>query len=1053
MIYTNKFLILFIIASLFWLYVPISLASAPPEITNVSTSTTTTTADIFWRTDNHLSDSKVDYAIHPNSPNIQVSNSCPGYSNAATPTTEHCIRITGLQEGKRYNFKAKSFGIYGINQSGTGEYDDEFTTKDNTPPTNVNLTLPGDNATVSGTAEAAATATDSGSGVSEVVFNISNSTNSYDIGSNPTPSGGDTYHINWNSALYPNGSYTLKATAYDSATPRNQTASAGRTITISNTIGGQGQPDTTAPTAPTNLSGTPSSNSVQLSWSGSTDNVGVTGYEIHRGSALGLNFQLIETVSALSFSNSGLSANTTYTYKVRAKDDAGNLSSFSNTITVVTLGSGENQPPSVPQNVSASPESTTSIKITWNASTDPENNTISYTIYRGTSELTSVNGTSYTDTGLSPSTSYTYKVRAKDSFGALSGFSDAAEATTNSSPQPTPPPPPPGQTGDAKTISGKVIFSNNSAVTDAEVKIYNSSTGSYMTALSSFNGSYSFTVSGGQWTVNIAPLASSNWTWSEPIQTVSFADNSLSEQRTVDFTVPLANAKLSVKVLGPDGRALVGAGVIIDSTSAKDRALGLYSGTTVVGVSDQDGLVSFNLSPGTFYIRARSSEVGFTQPQEKSAQVFSNTETATYIQFGSVKAFITGTARLADGRPTDALIWGWSNDGRTVQTRATSAGQFSLPVSTDLRWRVGASKLEGKTPYRSAEIVVDIRGASVTLGNLVLNAEDITLPDQVSQTTNIQSGSVINLTDRAKIEIPADLVSLAGDLTVSISPTVEVPVQFNNIVGAVYDIDLKDKDGVAITNFNKKITLSFPYTVKLLAGLGITADQLVPSFYDDESGLWVRVADYYVDKLNTRVVASFSHLTRFALVSAADIIPPAPPTQVGAFKTGVNVLLQWVNPKEDFRHTKIYRSAQKGILGSVLFPEVLGSSRVDATVSPGVMYYYVIRSVDPAGNESTNIDQIVPSDGTPKSIHASSISRNLRRGMSGTDVSLLQQTLVTEGVYPEALVTGYFGPLTHAAVVRFQEKYFSEILTPVGLNKGSGFVGPSTRAKLSAVIN
>ena len=84
---------------------------------------------------------------------------------------------------------------------------------------------------------------------------------------------------------------------------------------------------------------------------------------------------------------------------------------------------------------------------------------------------------------------------------------------------------------------------------------------------------------------------------------------------------------------------------------------------------------------------------------------------------------------------------------------------------------------------------------------------------------------------------------------------------------------------------------------------------------------------------------------------------------------------------------------------------------------------------------------------SPASSPPGAIARNLKRGLSGDDIMLLQKILIKDGVYPEALSTGYFGPLTHVAVIRFQEKYFSEILKPVELNNGNGFVGSYTRKK------
>jgi len=50
------------------------------------------------------------------------------------------------------------------------------------------------------------------------------------------------------------------------------------------------------------------------------------------------------------------------------------------------------------------------------------------------------------------------------------------------------------------------------------------------------------------------------------------------------------------------------------------------------------------------------------------------------------------------------------------------------------------------------------------------------------------------------------------------------------------------------------------------------------------------------------------------------------------------------------------------------------------------------------------------------------------------------------------LVTGNFFGLTKAAVIRFQEKYASEILAPIGLKKGTGFVGARTRAKINSLF-
>ncbi|MFJ8039908.1 carbohydrate binding domain-containing protein [Kitasatospora sp. NPDC096147] len=107
-----------------------------------------------------------------------------------------------------------------------------------------------------------------------------------------------------------------------------------------------GSTDTQAPTAPgTPLNTGKTASTVSLTWGAATDNVGVTAYDVYQGATLAT------TVTGTSATVSGLSANTSYTFTVRARDAAGNVSPASNPVTVIT----DNGPPPPPGFKQAAP--------------------------------------------------------------------------------------------------------------------------------------------------------------------------------------------------------------------------------------------------------------------------------------------------------------------------------------------------------------------------------------------------------------------------------------------------------------------------------------------------------------------------------------------------------------------------------------------------------------------------------------------------------------------------------------------------------------------------
>jgi YD repeat-containing protein len=182
-------------------------------------------------------------------------------------------------------------------------------------------------------------------------------------------------------------------------------------------------PDTAAPSVPSGLSGSaPNSSTVNLTWNASTDNVAVTGYRVYRGGSQ------IATSATTSYSDGGRTGSTTYSYQVAAYDAATNVSGVSGAINVTTP---DTIAPTTPTSLSAAATSPSQINLSWGASTDTGGSGLAgYRIYRGGSLLTSTTATSYSDAGLTGSTTYSYAVAAYDNAGNTSAQSNTASATT-----------------------------------------------------------------------------------------------------------------------------------------------------------------------------------------------------------------------------------------------------------------------------------------------------------------------------------------------------------------------------------------------------------------------------------------------------------------------------------------------------------------------------------------------------------------------------------------------------------------------------------------------
>ena len=133
-------------------------------------------------------------------------------------------------------------------------------------------------------------------------------------------------------------------------------------------------------------------------------------------------------------------------------------------------------------------------------------------------------------------------------------------------------------------------------------------------------------------------------------------------------------------------------------------------------------------------------------------------------------------------------------------------------------------------------------------------------------------------------------------------------------------------------------------------------------------------------------------------------------------------------------------------IDSPVLPEIYGFS------SPSEVYQYDPEKAKTILEEAGFKDNNGTREKTISKNPAFAFKSKLLSGSQGKEVTELQKCLARfEDIYPNGQISGYFGAQTEEAVIKFQEKYYEDILKPSGLNKGTGTVGASTREKLNEI--
>jgi glucose/arabinose dehydrogenase/aryl-phospho-beta-D-glucosidase BglC (GH1 family) len=180
------------------------------------------------------------------------------------------------------------------------------------------------------------------------------------------------------------------------------------------------------PPVPTGLTASPASTSqINVSWNAAT---GATGYDLEADGSV------VSDVTS-PYAHTGLAAGSTHTYRVRSKNAVG-MSAFSSPVSATTQTAACASAPSAPTDLHTTSVGSTSVALAWTASPPIPNCTVQYQVRQNGVQVGTTSGTAHTVSGLSPSTTYSFVIRAVNQVG--SADSAPLSVTTSSSGGTTP---------------------------------------------------------------------------------------------------------------------------------------------------------------------------------------------------------------------------------------------------------------------------------------------------------------------------------------------------------------------------------------------------------------------------------------------------------------------------------------------------------------------------------------------------------------------------------------------------------------------------------------
>ena len=531
-------------------------------------------------------------------------------------------------------------------------------------------------------------------------------------------------------------------------------------------------------------------------------------------------------------------------------------------------------------------------------------------------------------------------------------------------------------------------------VTGAYIDVRSSSgrgNGTNVSATSSANAVYTVTVPPGTYTVRAG----------HPSYGTIGSTGSVSSTQTITYTTA-GGAMRAVTGTVTDGSAGINGAWV----SLTGIPTGQTNTITIGAQTDSTGAFTLNVPAGTYTIHANKGGY-IASGADATVTVAGAAVSAGTITLTASTQTISGTVTLNSAGVSGAYVDASASGGGFAVAQTDSAGAYSLAVKNGT-WTVRAHAMG----YEGGPTTVTVNGNSPTQGITLTAISGFVSKPEHQETVTPTAGGLLTNSDigsNFKMNIPANALGTGSNaVTVKTQTYTTLPNPSSGSVLAKNGLSFSavDSSGQPIKTLNSPITIVIPYTEADIP-TGKTEADLV---FGTWNGTDYETLPTTVDTVNNTLTVTISHFSSFAPLVQGDVAAtPAASTAVTASSGGGG-----------------------GAPGSVSISLV--KPRAQIIYPDGRIVY-----VDQLAGESAASAGKSASAGTNASASASAkFTALLKQGSRGTDVKRLQKLLGVEE-------TGFFGPLTRAAVEQFQIKN--------GIAKkgeaGFGTLGPKTRAKIA----